>query len=157
MVHKIIFFFKKTYKRIRYRFKRLAVKIERPNFDNLTPNQKKVVKIISKLLLDPNVKLYTNPLDSKFYLKKFDGEIVTMFVIIESKERGFNISITGKTLKKDSQIIEKFHYDIWLPSDGAKIVMNKFYKVLKRMRNKMEDEILKENENNITDLMNGLN
>jgi hypothetical protein len=157
MIHKILFFFKKTYRKLKYKYKRITVKIDRPNFDNLTPNQKKVVKIISKLLLDPNVKLYTNPLDSKFYLKKFEGEVVTMFVIIESKERGFNISITGKTLKKDSQIIEKFHYDIWLPSDGAKIVMNKFYKVLKRMRNKMEDEILKENENNITDLMNGLN
>jgi hypothetical protein len=35
--------------------------------------------------------------------------------------------------------------------------MNKFYKVLKRMRNKMEEEILIENENNITELMNGLN
>ena len=157
MIHKILFLLSKTYKKIKYKHKKLVVKFDRPKFDNLTSNQKKVVKIISKLLLDSNVKLYTNPLDSKFYLKKFDGEVVTMFVVIESLEKGSAISITGKNIKNDSHNIEKFHYDIWIPTDGTRIIMNKFYKSIKRMRDRMEKEILEENENNISEIMNGLN
>ncbi len=141
---------------LKYYYKRFRVKMERPDISNLTSIQKKVLKIVTKVITDPESKLYTNPLDKKYYIRKIGSDKINIFITIEMDNKGYRLSIIGKNFITELNVIEKFNYDVVLPDDVGKLVVNKFYKLLKRVRNKMEEEILKENEDNLSDLINNL-
>ena len=81
---------------------------------------------------------------------------MNVFIIISSEERAFNINITGKNYIKNSNTIEKFHYDTTIPLIAGRRIINKFNKKLKRIVTKMEIEIIKENEDNLSDLIYSL-
>jgi hypothetical protein len=137
----------------RFKLKKFFVKIERPKVDNLTSTQEKVIKIVTDILIDPETELYTNPLDSKLYLKKIENSKITVFIIITNQDRSYRINIIGKNFIKNTNIIEKFHYSVDIPLIPGKIIVNKFNKKLKRLVTEMETEIIKENEGNLSDLL----
>lgn len=142
--------------RYRYKFKKMSVRIERPKVKHLSSIQEKVINIVTDILLDPESELHTNPLDNKIYLKKIEDGKMNVFIIISSQERSFNINITGKSYIKNNNTIEKFHYDTTIPLIAGRRIINKFNKKLKRIVTKMEIEILKENEDNLSDLIYSL-
>lgn len=137
----------------RYKLKKIAVRIERPEIETLSSEQQKVIKIVTDILVDPESELHTNPLDNKIYIKKVEDDKINVFIIISSQERGFNVNITGKSFIKYSNIIEKFHYDIHIPTIAGRVMISKFNKKLKRIVTKMEIDIIKENESNLSDLI----
>lgn len=139
--------------RYRYKFKKMSVRIERPKVKHLSSIQEKVINIVTDILLDPESELHTNPLDNKIYLKKIEDNKINVFVIISSLEKGFNVNISGKNFIKNSTIIEKFHYNVYIPTISGKIIINKFNKKLKRIVTKMEAEIINENDSNLSDLI----
>jgi hypothetical protein len=145
-----------TYKillKYRFKLKKFFVRLERPKVENLTTTQEKVIKIVTDILIDPDTELYTNPLDSKLYLKKIENGKITVFIIITNQDRGYRINIIGKNFIKNTNIVEKFHYSVDIPLISGKIIVNKFNKKLKRLVTKMETEIIKENEDNLSDLL----
>jgi len=147
----------------RYRLKKISVKLERPEIKNLTSVQEKVIKIVTDILIDSETKLHINPIDHKLYLKKFEDKKMHIFIIISKAERHYNINITGKNFIKSPKmvenssenniVVEKFHYDIEIPINSGRIIVNKFNKKLKRIVTKMETDIIKENEDNLSDLI----
>lgn len=135
----------------RYKFKKLIVKLDRPQPKNLNSIQQKVIKIVTDILLDPKTELQTNPLDNKFYLKKIDNKM-HIFIIIYIEETSYNVNISGKNFVSKN-IIEKFNYDVYIPSSIGRQIVNKFNKKLKRIVTKIETDLIKENEDNLSDLI----
>lgn len=144
------FNFTNFFKKIRYKFKKISVKLDR-NSDPLNETQKKAILIITKILMDPNCKFYINQLENKFYLKKFDGTNLHVFIVIQPIEKEYKITIIGKNLINKK--IERFSYEIGLPINTGKKLINKFHKILRRSINKMENDILTENQTNLSQLV----
>lgn len=140
----------------RFKLKKFSVRLERPEVTNLTSIQEKVIKIVTDILIDPETELHTNPLDNKLYLKKIEDNKFSIFIIITHQERSYGINIVGKNLIKNTGVIEKFHYDVSIPTNAGRVLINKFHKKLKRIVTKMETDIFKENEDNLSDLLTSL-
>jgi|LakMenEpi03Aug12_release.lakeMendotaPanAssembly.Ray.scaffolds.fasta_scaffold00011_283 hypothetical protein len=139
-----------------YKYKKLALWLERSNSTELTISQKKVIDIFSKILKDPNTKLYTSPLDDKHYIKKFEDGNVTIFITINKSREGYRLVIISKNFSPDLVINGKNIHDVIIPDTVGKILVSKLYKELKRVTSKMEEEIMRENESNLSDLINHL-
>jgi len=145
-------------RKIVYKYKKMMVKIERPNMEKLSDSQIKTIKIVTKILMDSETELHTNPLEGKIYMKKFTDNELNIFITIEHLEKGFRVTMIGKHFNYNlEKTIEKFNHEINLPPITGKKIMNKFYRVLKRTINNMENEIIKESDNNLSDLIYILN
>jgi len=140
----------------RFKLKRITVRIERPEINDLTSIQEKVIKIVTDILIDPETELHTNPLDNKIYIKKIEDDKFSIFIVISHQERSYGINIVGKNLIKTTDVIEKFHYDVSIPTTAGRVLINKFHKKLKRIVTKMETDIFKENEDNLSDLLTSI-
>lgn len=139
-----------------YKYKKLILWLERSNNTALTLSQKKVIDIFTKILKDPNTKLYTSPLDNKHYIKKFEGSNVSMFMTINQNKEGYRLVIISKNYSPDLVINGKYIHDVTIPDMVGRILVSRLYKELKRVTSKMEEEIMRENESNLSDLINYL-
>jgi hypothetical protein len=139
-----------------YKYKKFILWIERSNNSELTISQKKVIDIFSKILKDPKTKLYTSPLDDKHYIKKYEGDVVTVFITINKSNEGYRLVIISKNFSPDLTVNGKYVYDVIIPDRVGKILVSRLYKILQRVTTKMEEEIMRENESNLSDLINHL-
>jgi len=146
-----------------YRISRLSVKAKwsRTKTSNLTRIQESTLKITLALITDNESELLINPtfdesIGEKYYIKKItdDGEI-EKFVTISKTSMGYNITLIGHEIIED--VRHNYHYDIWFNDDYGKVIVDKFIRVIKRRRNKMESEIRRGDEKNLDLILKKLN
>ena len=135
-----------------YRFARLSVKAKwsRNKLPELTKVQKDIMQITLALIADNESGLLINPtyderVGEKYYVKKEgdDGE-VEKFVTISKTSTGYMITVIGhESFETDKY---NYHYDIWFNETCGKMIVDKFTRVIRRRRNKMESEMRKGDE-----------
>jgi hypothetical protein len=135
-----------------YRFARLSVKAKwsKNRLPELSKVQKDIMKITLVLIADNESELLINPtydesIGEKYYVKKngVDGEI-EKFVTISKTSTGYMITVIGHENFED--VKHNYHYDIWFNETCGRTIVEKFTRVIRRRRNRMESEIRKGDE-----------
>lgn len=117
------------------------------DLNSLTNVQRKTMDITMSLISDSKSELLINPsMDGeKYYIKKHNtsGE-VDKFISISKTSMGYSITLIGH---EDSvNVKHKYHYDIWFNDSCGLVMINKFRRVLKRRRDTMERDMMKDDE-----------
>ena len=135
-----------------YRFARLSVKAKwsRDRLPELSKVQKDIMKVTLTLIADNESELLINPtyderIGEKYYVKKegSDGE-VEKFVTIAKSSTGYMITVIGHEILEG--VKHNYHYDIWFSETCGRTIVEKFTRVIRRRRNKMEYEMRKGDE-----------
>ena len=137
---------------IYYRFARLSVRAKwaKNTIPELSKTQEKVLKITLASMFDENSELLINPtiddkVGEKYYIKKIDTENnVEKFITISKTSMGYSIALIGHETMDD--VRHDYHFDIWFNEVCGNIIIEKFRRILKRRRDKMEAEIRKDDE-----------
>lgn len=135
-----------------YRFARLSVRAKwsRVNLSELSKVQERTMKITLALMYDSDTEMLINPrvdekVGEKYYIKKFnENNEPSVFVTISKNSNGYIFNIIGDEEIDGKEI--RYHYDIWFNENYGNYVLEKFKRILRRRRNKMEQEIRKGDE-----------
>lgn len=135
-----------------YRFARLSIKAKwsRNKLPELSKVQKDIMKITLTLIADNESELLINPtyderIGEKYYVKKENSNgQVEKFVTISKTSSGYMITVIGhESFESDKY---NYHYDIWFNENCGGMIVEKFKRVIRRRRNKMESEMRRGDE-----------
>ena len=137
---------------IYYRFTRFSVrnKWSKNKIPDLSKVQEHILKITLALISDNDSELLINPtIDSnvgeKYYIKKLgEDEEIEKFVTISKTSTGCSVALMGHEIIEGSK--HNYHYEVWLSESCGNVIADKFSRVIRRRRNKMESEIRKGDE-----------
>jgi hypothetical protein len=135
-----------------YRFARLSVKAKwsRNKLPELTKVQEDIMKITFALIADNESELLINPtyderVGEKYYIKKTtDSGEIEKFITISKTSSGYMITVVGHEIIADDKY--NYHYDTWFNETVGRMIVEKFTRVIRRRRNKMESEMRKGDE-----------
>lgn len=143
---------KKISRWLYYKFTRLSIKAKwsRNKLPELTKIQKYTMDITLTLMADNDSELMINPsiderVGEKYYVKKNkeNGE-VEKFITITKTSMGYSIAVMGHEYIEETK--HSYHLDIWFNDVCGRMIVDKFTRILRRRRNKMENEIRKDDE-----------
>ena len=143
---------KKIKRWLYYRFTRLSIKAKwsRNKLPELSKTQRTAMDITLTLMMDSDSDLMINPsidenVGEKYYIKKNNEEGgIEKFVTITRTSMGFSIGIIGNELIEG--VRHSYHLDIWFNETCGRLIIDKFTRILRHRRNKMESEIRKDDE-----------
>lgn len=143
---------KKINRWIFYRFARLSIKAKwsRNKLPKLSKIQKNTMDITLALMTDSDSDLIFNPnidkkVGEKYYIKKSNEEGgVEKFITITKTSMGYSIAVIGSEMIEG--VKHNYHLDIWFNETCGKVIIEKFMRILRNRRNKMESEIRKDDE-----------
>jgi hypothetical protein len=97
---------------------------------------------LSELLINPEVDI---KFGEKYYIKKVNknGD-VEKFITISKTSDGYNVALIGREVVNGSNY--HFHFDVWFNNTAGNLIVQKFIRVLKNRRNKMEEKIFHDDE-----------
>lgn len=135
-----------------YRFSRLSVKAKwaKNKLPDLSKTQKTAMDITLTLMSDSDSELMINPsidvkVGEKYYIKKNDeNDNIEKFITVSRMSNGYNIAIIGHEMIEGSKY--NYHLDVWLNDVCGKIIVDKFKRIIRNRRNKMEADIRKDDE-----------
>jgi len=130
-----------------YRIARLSVKAKwsRNKLPNLSETQLKLMDITLTLISNNECELLVNPIiddrvGEKYYIKKNNSsDEVEKFITLTKLSTGWAISLIGHEIIDNDKY--NYHFDVWFNDTCGSIITEKFTKVLKRRRNKMESDL----------------
>lgn len=145
-----------------YRIARLSIKAKWAKYpsSDLSDIQKNMLEITSTLISDSQSELLSNPViddkvGEKYYIKKTnDNGVIEKFITISKISSGYNIELIGG--ENIDGVKHNYHFDVWFDDKCGVKIIEKFKRVLKRRRNKMEAEIRKDDEKTLELILKNL-
>jgi hypothetical protein len=137
---------------LKYKLIRASIKIKWNKIEEVKLNkvQERVMRITTSLIRNNRSELLINPevnikFGEKYYIKKVnsDGD-VEKFITISKTSDGYNVALIGQELVNG--INYHYHFDVWFNEVSGGLILQKFTRVLKNRRNKMEERICLDDE-----------
>lgn len=144
--------FRKIQNRLKYKIMRATIKIKWAKIQEIKLNkvQERVMLITTTLIKNNLSELLINPevdikFGEKYYIKKVnkDGE-VEKFVTISRTSDGYNVALIGQEIVNGGNY--HYHFDVWFNEAAGSLIVQKFIRVLKNRRNRMEERICHDDE-----------
>jgi len=137
---------------LKYKIIRASIKIKWAKIEEVKLNkvQERVMHITTSLIRNNRSELLINSevnikFGEKYYIKKVnnDGE-VEKFITLSKTSDGYNVALIGQEFVDGNKY--HYHFDVWFNEASGSLILQKFIRVLKNRRNRMEERICRDDE-----------